>query len=585
MSLPIETAMRWVRQPEEHFPQRTRYYGIYYGLVEDNRDPLRLGRLRIRTPVHPDVEGVSTEALPWAFPITSSGGNPNIGHYFIPPIGSMTAVGFSDGNPSYPAWYGTVWGAPGGIPETLVSNFDELDPYGLQDSNQTLTWDYTQVNTISTPSGHRLVLDDNVGEDAGRLTNYRRISIETPGDVTIAYSSLVAPFSVGKLVAGERSLAEGRIVESNSSELVVSVVSGTFRIGEKIRDTGGGEATVDATEVDRQFYLRMREDRDLVGRSATEKFRGLFEMGTPDGRIMEFDDEDEVIVIRSPDEHEIRIDSVDDSIQIQTENDHYMRFDDPGAFIEIATLGDDPEEKGYRIKLDEANKRLTIKGDEEHYFLEMDENNRRFGMYSPYQGEGAGEGRHAGIEMTALYAGNGSEADVVRVYANDNRGRRQNGLLVDRGDISSTRPKSVYFYDTNDRTPDNHIRLITEQLAAPGVDSGQVDIGQRAGSTFLRLRPVTQLAVLSSSAVEIRGGTVSVGPSGPTNNDTIELVGGFVSKYFKHVHEMNFVDPQNVLIQYTLTPVSGGTPWTGPTVVQVAAQTANPLSTPPVPRE
>lgn len=146
-------------------PQRARHYGVYYGIVEDIHDPALLGRIRVRAPHY---VGLPVDALPWAaYSSPGGGGFSGIGIYFLPVVGSSVLVTFLGGDPQYPVWLGAVPGAPDDVPDTYVSSMDPASPYG-----QTLvSWDYTKVTTITTQSGHKIILDDNFSgaQDAKRI--------------------------------------------------------------------------------------------------------------------------------------------------------------------------------------------------------------------------------------------------------------------------------------------------------------------------------------------------------------------------------------------------------------------------------
>jgi len=64
----------------------------YSGVVEDNNDPRRLGRCKIRIPYSYDV--IPLEQLPWSSPYIE----PNGKAFSVPPLGKVVNVIFIDGN-------------------------------------------------------------------------------------------------------------------------------------------------------------------------------------------------------------------------------------------------------------------------------------------------------------------------------------------------------------------------------------------------------------------------------------------------------------------------------------------------------
>jgi uncharacterized protein involved in type VI secretion and phage assembly len=79
------------------------FYGKYRGVVVDNDDPTRRGRIKVRVPA------VMGEEEVWALPCAPYGGD-NMGLYMIPEADTGVWVEFEAGDPSYPIWVGCFWG-------------------------------------------------------------------------------------------------------------------------------------------------------------------------------------------------------------------------------------------------------------------------------------------------------------------------------------------------------------------------------------------------------------------------------------------------------------------------------------------
>lgn len=87
-----------------------RYFGKHRGEVADDRDPLKLGRVRVRVPaVLGDVD--SGWAMPCA-PYAAKGAS----GFVIPPIGVKVWVEFEGGDPDFPIWAGCFWDKPEDVP-------------------------------------------------------------------------------------------------------------------------------------------------------------------------------------------------------------------------------------------------------------------------------------------------------------------------------------------------------------------------------------------------------------------------------------------------------------------------------------
>lgn len=85
------------------------FLGKFRGKVTDNRDPLFLGRLRLKVQ---DVYGDNDSG--WAMPALPYAGN-GVGLFLIPPTDASVWVEFEHGDPEYPIWSGCFW-AQGEVP-------------------------------------------------------------------------------------------------------------------------------------------------------------------------------------------------------------------------------------------------------------------------------------------------------------------------------------------------------------------------------------------------------------------------------------------------------------------------------------
>ena len=80
------------------------FYGKYRGKVENNVDPMQLGRIQVSVPA---VLGEGR--MSWAMPCVPYAG-PGVGFFAIPPTDANVWVEFEGGDPDYPIWSGCFWG-------------------------------------------------------------------------------------------------------------------------------------------------------------------------------------------------------------------------------------------------------------------------------------------------------------------------------------------------------------------------------------------------------------------------------------------------------------------------------------------
>ena len=115
-----------------------RYFGKYRGVVSDNDDPSKLGRVKAHV-----ARLLGTEETGWALPAFAYGGAAEQGLFAMPDVGAGVWIEFEEGDLSYPIWTGT-WYQSGQIPESATP----------------------KQKVLKTTSGHKIVLDD----DAGSIT-------------------------------------------------------------------------------------------------------------------------------------------------------------------------------------------------------------------------------------------------------------------------------------------------------------------------------------------------------------------------------------------------------------------------------
>jgi uncharacterized protein involved in type VI secretion and phage assembly len=127
------------------------FYGKYRGVVSDNRDPNKLGRIKAKVP---DVFGEDESG--WAMPAVPYAGE-QVGLFLVPPVNALVWIEFEHGEPDFPIWTGCFW-AEGGVP--AQSGKAELKVLKTDAGSITLDDDSGAI-TVQTAGNFKVVLDKN----------------------------------------------------------------------------------------------------------------------------------------------------------------------------------------------------------------------------------------------------------------------------------------------------------------------------------------------------------------------------------------------------------------------------------------
>jgi uncharacterized protein involved in type VI secretion and phage assembly len=153
-----------------------RVYGVVIGIVTNNKDPDKLGRVKIRLPWLSDIDESS-----WARIAAPMAGNQQ-GMYFLPEVDDEVLVAFEHGDMNYPYIIGALWN---GKDKPPVTNDDGKN----------------NVRMIKSRSGHTIRLNDEDGKETIEIidrskknsliidTSKNTITITTDKDITLSASN------------------------------------------------------------------------------------------------------------------------------------------------------------------------------------------------------------------------------------------------------------------------------------------------------------------------------------------------------------------------------------------------------------
>lgn len=128
-----------------------RIYGVIIGIVTNNKDPEKLGRVKLKLPVRECQNETA-----WVRVATLMAGK-EMGVYFLPEVGDEVLVIFNNGDVHQPYVIGALWS------ET------DKPPEQKNDGNN--------IRKIKTRSGHEIVFSDEKGNESVELHTSAKQSI------------------------------------------------------------------------------------------------------------------------------------------------------------------------------------------------------------------------------------------------------------------------------------------------------------------------------------------------------------------------------------------------------------------------
>lgn len=193
-----ETLIRLARAIDEN------RYGKFRGIVTDNKDPQKRGRLKLRIP-----SVLADQDSDWALPCLPYGGASQQGMFMVPEIDAQVWVEFEEGDISRPIWVGTFWQQESDTPEDAAK-------------------DEPTTRLIQTRSGHILQFDDEDGEERFRLFHPADAEIIIDKNGTISLTDTSGAFL--RLDAENNEI----VLEDSNGNIMTMNSSGT-----KVEDSNG----------------------------------------------------------------------------------------------------------------------------------------------------------------------------------------------------------------------------------------------------------------------------------------------------------------------------------------------------------
>ena len=157
-----------------------RINGVSAGIVTNNEDPEGLGRVKIRFPWLSDDNETD-----WVRIATLMAGGER-GSFFLPEVGDEVLVAFEHGDINHPFVIGALWNGVDKPPETNSDGRNNIRKIKSRSGHEIIFNDddtaMQEKIEIHTNSGHKIVLDDSVGQEKIEIvdkTGSNKISIDS----------------------------------------------------------------------------------------------------------------------------------------------------------------------------------------------------------------------------------------------------------------------------------------------------------------------------------------------------------------------------------------------------------------------
>lgn len=143
--------------------------GVVIGIVRDNKDPEKNGRVSVSFPWRNEEDRGY-----WARISTPMAGNDR-GLFFLPEVGDEVLVAFDRGDINHPYVIGSLWNNVDKVPENNADGKNNIRKIKSRSGHEIVFNDDSESMKesvqIKTNAGHSIVLDDSAGKEKIEITD------------------------------------------------------------------------------------------------------------------------------------------------------------------------------------------------------------------------------------------------------------------------------------------------------------------------------------------------------------------------------------------------------------------------------
>ena len=223
-------------------------FGLHYGVVTQNQDAEKLGRIKVRLPW---LDGGDTDQTHWAQLMTPMEGK-KFGWYTVPDIDDVVVVMFIAGDISQPVIVGGAWSKPDFSPETNEDGKNNFRGYRSRTGHRLILDDSKKVKVVvADKTGKNMV---GVGEFAKDGAGPNVCAVYKPpmsGDTGVAFSSMEGTMEL-TCKDGKLSITAQQNIKINAKTTIEVKAGGEVKLdgSSAAKITSDSNSNYDASEID-----------------------------------------------------------------------------------------------------------------------------------------------------------------------------------------------------------------------------------------------------------------------------------------------------------------------------------------------
>lgn len=222
-------------------------YGLQYGVVCQNKDPMNLNRVKVRLPW---LDSGDVDQTHWAQLVTPMGGN-KIGWYTLPDIDDVVIVAFIGGDSSQPVVLGGVWSTADSSPEPNEDGKNNFRGYRSRTGARLILDDSEKGKVVIADSTGKNMIGIGNFEKAGAGPNVCAIYQPPMSAKTgVSISSMEGKMEI-TCKDGALKISAEQNVKINATETIDIKAKGELKMeGKTTTITSADNSNYDAKKVD-----------------------------------------------------------------------------------------------------------------------------------------------------------------------------------------------------------------------------------------------------------------------------------------------------------------------------------------------